>query len=66
MWPWRVRAWKRACPHSFLRAIHGDEINAAGGRRLVCRDCGALLDGPVSLAAARAGELELWKHEWRS
>lgn len=38
------------CPHANIRGIYGDEINQSGGYRLVCRDCGLLLDGPVSLA----------------
>jgi hypothetical protein len=45
---------KLHCPHRNLRGIYGDEIlHIPGGRRLVCRDCGRLLDGPVSLAEAR-------------
>ncbi len=52
-WQFRKRA---ACPHSNLRGIYGDEIIAAGFKRLWCADCGALLDGPVSLAARRASE----------
>lgn len=44
--------WRR-CPHVNLRGIYGDEINATPrGYRLQCRDCGRLLDGPVSLARA--------------
>lgn len=39
------------CPHTSIRGIYGDEINRTPGyRRLVCRNCGRLLDGPVSLA----------------
>lgn len=37
------------CPHTVIRGIYGDEINDAGGYRLVCSDCGRLLEGPVSL-----------------
>lgn len=44
--PWQVNR----CPHVSVRGIYGDEINARGGFRLQCRDCGLLLDGPVSLA----------------
>lgn len=51
------RAWH--CPHSNLRGIYGDEINATGGRRLACLDCGRLLDGAVMLAILRSGESEL-------
>lgn len=40
----------RHCPHLNLRGIYGDEINLVGGYRLVCQDCGNLLDGPVSLS----------------
>lgn len=48
---------KRHCPHSNLRAIHGDEVNYTPGyRRLECRDCRALLDGPVVLASLRRDE----------
>lgn len=49
----------RACPHSRLRGIYGDEIIAAGFKRLHCLDCGRLLDGPVRLAVMRHAELEL-------
>jgi hypothetical protein len=31
------------CPHMNQRPIHGDEINAAGGKRARCLDCGRLL-----------------------
>ncbi len=51
-----TRRQRRRCPHSNLRAIWGDEINALNSR-LSCRDCGRLLDGPPSLAALRKGEL---------
>lgn len=44
--------WKR-CPHVRLRGIYGDEINAVGGWRLECLDCGRRLDGPVHLAESR-------------
>lgn len=51
---WRQR---RHCPHSNLRGIYGDEINhTAGFRRLQCRDCGRLIDGPVHLARLREDE----------
>lgn len=55
-WEFRKRA---ACPHSNLRGIHGDEIIAAGFKRLHCLDCGRLLDGPVMLAVLRRQESEL-------
>ena len=46
----RGRAWRR-CPHASLRGIYGDQqIAHYGGHRLICTDCGRLLDGPVSLA----------------
>lgn len=39
------------CPHVRIRGIFGDEINHTPGyRRLVCMDCGRLLDGPVRYA----------------
>lgn len=58
---WRER---RHCAHSRLRGIYGDEINHTPGyRRLQCRDCGRLLDGPVMLALVRAGEEELRAHQ---
>ena len=42
------------CPHVHVRGIYGDEINhTPGHRRLVCQDCGQLLDGPVSIATDR-------------
>lgn len=44
------------CPHSDLQPIYGDRINHVGGYRLQCRTCARFLDGPVSLAEARAGE----------
>lgn len=44
------------CPHSNLRGIYGDEINAVGGFRLQCRDCGSYLYGPVILARLREDE----------
>jgi hypothetical protein len=50
---WRQRC---ACPHSRLRGIYGDEIIAAGFKRLRCLDCGRLLDGPVRLAESRRRE----------
>ena len=49
---WRQR---RRCPHSNLRGIYGDEINARRSR-LECRDCRRFIDGPVSLAESRRGE----------
>lgn len=48
----------RRCPHSRLRGIYGDEINATGGYRLACEDCGRVLEGPVNLAKMRERE---WK-----
>ena len=57
--PW----WRRIhCPHSELEPIYGDEINALGGFRLRCRDCGRLIDGPPTLAASRKDE-PTWKHQ---
>lgn len=48
------RRRRRHCPHARLRGIYGDEINRTpGGQRLCCLHCGALLDGPVAMAAAR-------------
>lgn len=47
---------RRRCPHSNLIGIYGDQINAAGGLRLLCCDCGGRLGGPVGLAAMRASE----------
>lgn len=48
---------RRYCPHSDLSGIYGDEINAVGGWRLQCRDCGRYIDGPVALAKSREGEV---------
>ena len=53
---WQIRK-RAACPHSRLRGIYGDEIRAAGYKRLHCLDCGRLLDGPVVLAKLRSVEL---------
>ena len=50
---WRDR---KRCPHVHLRGIYGDEIIAAGYKRLACLDCGRLLNGPVLIAVLRAGE----------
>lgn len=51
---WRER---RHCPHSDVRGIYGDEIiHTPGFRRMECRDCGRLLDGPVGIAAMREVE----------
>jgi len=47
------KMWRR-CPHPKLEGIYGDAINYAGGRRLWCRRCGRVLDGPVSLAREHA------------
>lgn len=44
---------KNRCPHVNVRGIYGDEVNHRGGYRLQCRDCGRLLDGPVSIAVER-------------
>lgn len=55
-WQFRKRA---ACPHSKLRPIHGDEIVAAGYKRLDCLDCRRLLDGPVVIAYLRKNEPRL-------
>ncbi|OHD15001.1 MAG: hypothetical protein A2Y38_25645 [Spirochaetes bacterium GWB1_59_5] len=50
---WRASRKWRHCPHENIRGIYGDMINYVGGRRLVCMDCGNLLDGPVSIAELR-------------
>lgn len=49
---------RRRCPHSRLRGIYGDEVifNTPSFARLQCLDCGAYLDGPVSLVESRRGE----------
>lgn len=54
---------KRHCPHSNLVGIYGDRINhTPGGRRLLCNDCGSLLDGPVSPSRDRAAmTIPLWR-----
>ena len=56
----RIARWltghnrRKHCPHSNLRGIYGDEINHTPGfRRLICRDCSTLIDGPARLAASR-------------
>lgn len=54
--PAEWRRLRRHCPHSDLIGIYGDLVNAVGGWRLRCRDCGRYLDGPVSLAKSREGE----------
>lgn len=58
-----IRWWQfsklAACPHSNLYGIYGDEIIAAGYKRLLCLDCNRFIDGPVMLAVLRRGELEL-------
>lgn len=47
---------RKHCPHVNLRGIYGDEINHTPGyRRNQCRDCGRLLDGPVSISRERSG-----------
>lgn len=56
LYPNRAPHWweRRRCPHVDVEGIYGDEIlRTPGGRRLRCRDCGRLLDGPVSIAADR-------------
>lgn len=40
----------RRCPHVLIRGIYGDAINHMGGYRLICTECGTLLEGPVSEA----------------
>lgn len=45
-----LRLARPSCAHSSIAGIFGDEINRLGGVRLLCRDCGAYLEGPVSLA----------------
>ena len=59
-----IRAWRkrRRCAHVHLRGIYGDAINLLNAR-LMCMDCGALLDGPVVLAdwrLAEADKLDVW------
>lgn len=44
---------QRHCAHVKVRGIYGDEINITGGYRVQCRECGAFLDGPVSIAVDR-------------
>ena len=51
---WRKR---RRCPHVRLNGVYGDAIHALNAR-LMCLDCGALLDGPVKLAEWRKAEAE--------
>lgn len=42
------------CAHSNLIGIYGDAIYYVPGyRRLICKDCGQALDGPVTLAEDR-------------
>ncbi len=56
------RRQRRHCPHSDVRGIYGDEINhTPGGRRLQCRDCGRLLDGPPGIADMREVEASRMK-----
>jgi hypothetical protein len=55
---WSRRSARRHCPHSDLIGIYGDLVNAVGGWRLRCADCGRYLDGPVSLANSRKSEVE--------
>jgi hypothetical protein len=40
---WFARPPRRCCPHTNQRGIYGDEINAVGGKRAECLDCGCLL-----------------------
>lgn len=47
---------RKRCPHVDVRGIYGDEINYSAGFRLQCRDCGQLLDGPVSIAVDRGDD----------
>lgn len=51
---WRESRKWRHCPHQRLRGVYGDQIYTVPGyRRLICRDCGNPLDGPVSLSIER-------------
>ena len=64
--PKLIRAWRkrRRCPHVHLNGIYGDAINLLNAR-LMCMDCGALLEGPVVLADWRMDEarkLAEWRH----
>lgn len=57
MYAWWQFSKRRHCPHSFVRGIYGDEITRTPGwRRVECRDCGRLLDGPVRIAVLRRDE----------
>jgi len=49
---WEFKKRSR-CPHVHVEGIYGDQIIFAGWSRLYCRDCGKLLDGPVSIAVDR-------------
>ncbi|QLF83482.1 hypothetical protein SEA_NICEHOUSE_269 [Rhodococcus phage NiceHouse] len=57
---WWVNSRKRRhCPHRRLWGVYGDMIYTVPGyRRLVCKDCGNSLDGPVSLAARAESHLD--------
>lgn len=51
--PWYAFSRRYHCPHPYIRGIYGDEITFTPGyRRLQCRRCGRLLDGPVILATS--------------
>ncbi len=52
------------CPHIVIRGIYGDEILARGGYRLVCSNCGRLLNGPVKLATWSMSDIYI--QEWKS
>ena len=41
------RWWKGRCRHTHVRCVHGDEINAVGGKRRRCLDCGRPLPGQL-------------------
>jgi hypothetical protein len=50
------------CPHSHLIGVYGDAIlSMPGMRRLVCEDCGKVLDGLVLLAQSRPPFDGVWR-----
>lgn len=48
-WPWR------RCAHRQVRCVHGDEINAVGGRRVFCYDCCRYLKDPLPTICSHTG-----------
>lgn len=64
---WSELLDKIVCRHKNKRGVYGDEINHAGGRRLMCVECGKYLDGLVYDATVPAKpdpELGVWGHDW--